>query len=159
MQMCGSAPAAEDVTQETFLALFRQMHAYDETRGAVVSYLFGIARHHVIRRLGGVDKPLDHGDDATEGFSASHPANPFDRLVRAETVDRVRAAVQSLPIPYREAVVLCELHEMDYASAAAVLECPIGTVRSRLHRARALLIEKLSAAAEPRARAASGGTR
>jgi RNA polymerase sigma-70 factor (ECF subfamily) len=49
-----------------------------------------------------------------------------------------------LPQAYRETIVLCDLQEMDYQSAATLLECPIGTVRSRLHRARALLAEKLS---------------
>ena len=46
---------------------------------------------------------------------------------------------------YREVVVLCELQEMDYAAAAGIIQCPIGTVRSRLHRARTLLTAKLAA--------------
>jgi RNA polymerase sigma-70 factor (ECF subfamily) len=57
----------------------------------------------------------------------------------------VRAAVRSLPPQYREVIVLCELQEMDYAAAAGVIRCPIGTVRSRLHRARTLLSAKLAA--------------
>jgi len=64
---------------------------------------------------------------------------------RAEVVGAVRAAIKSLPTAYREVVVLCELEEMDYAGAAAVIGCPVGTVRSRLHRARALLASKLEA--------------
>jgi RNA polymerase sigma-70 factor (ECF subfamily) len=55
----------------------------------------------------------------------------------------VRSAVLALPVHYREVVVLCELHEMDYAQAAAALGCAVGTVRSRLHRARGLLAERL----------------
>ena len=51
--------------------------------------------------------------------------------------------MQTLPPRYREVVVLCDLEEVDYAEAAFVLACPVGTVRSRLHRARALLLEKL----------------
>ena len=54
-------------------------------------------------------------------------------------------AVQSLPPAYREVVALCDLQEMDYATVAQVIQCPIGTVRSRLHRARGLLLRKLSA--------------
>ena len=49
----------------------------------------------------------------------------------------------ALPAHYREALVLCELHEMSYAEAADALSCAVGTVRSRLHRARAMLAEKL----------------
>jgi RNA polymerase sigma-70 factor (ECF subfamily) len=68
----------------------------------------------------------------------------LDDLTRAETIAAVREAIASLPPVYREVVVLCELQEMNYADAAAVVECPIGTVRSRLHRARALLTTKLA---------------
>ena len=66
--------------------------------------------------------------------------------MRAETIERVRRAVLALPVNYREAVVLCDLEEMDYAQAAAALGCAVGTVRSRLHRGRALLLEKLRVA-------------
>ena len=59
-------------------------------------------------------------------------------------IDVVRQAVQSLPPVYREVVALCDLQEMDYATVAHVIQCPIGTVRSRLHRARALLLRKLA---------------
>ena len=63
--------------------------------------------------------------------------------VRNETIGRVRQAVLSLPANYREVVVLCDLQEMSYEEAAAALRCAIGTVRSRLHRGRSLLMEKL----------------
>ena len=66
-------------------------------------------------------------------------------LSREETIQTVRAAIASLPAAYREAVVLCELQEMTYADAATIAHCPVGTVRSRLHRAKALLMTKLSA--------------
>jgi RNA polymerase sigma-70 factor (ECF subfamily) len=69
--------------------------------------------------------------------------NPLAELARSELIETVRQAVLALPAHYREVVVLCELHEMSYAEAAAVLGCAVGTVRSRLHRARALLVERL----------------
>jgi len=64
-------------------------------------------------------------------------------LTRRETIDAVRQAIVSLPAAYREVVVLCDLQEMDYRDAAATLDCPVGTVRSRLHRARTMLMAKL----------------
>jgi RNA polymerase sigma-70 factor (ECF subfamily) len=64
-------------------------------------------------------------------------------LLRAEWIEVLRKAVISLPKRYREVVALCDLEEIDYVEAAAMLGCPVGTVRSRLHRARALLLEKL----------------
>jgi RNA polymerase sigma-70 factor (ECF subfamily) len=64
-------------------------------------------------------------------------------LARSEQIASVRQAVVSLPAPYREAVVLCELQELSYAEAAAAAGCSVGTIRSRLHRARAILAKKL----------------
>ena len=58
-------------------------------------------------------------------------------------------AIDALPAPYREVLVLCELDELDYADAAAVIGCPIGTVRSRLHRAKTLLLQKLGPVLRP----------
>jgi RNA polymerase sigma-70 factor (ECF subfamily) len=68
---------------------------------------------------------------------------PIEDLARAETIELVRKAVLSLPAKYREVVVLCELQDVSYGEAAEILDCAIGTVRSRLHRARALLLAKL----------------
>jgi RNA polymerase sigma-70 factor (ECF subfamily) len=60
-----------------------------------------------------------------------------------ERMKQVRAAVLELPAEFREAVVLCELEELSYEEAAQAAGCPIGTIRSRLHRGRALLLAKL----------------
>lgn len=142
--MCG-ADAADDVVQDTFLAVLRHSERYDPTRGQVGPYLFGIARHLILKRLTRGDaafaEPLDGEADAPE---AVDDLTVLEALTREETIEAVRAAVQSLPLAYREAVVLCELQEMDYAAAAEIVGCPIGTVRSRLHRAKALLTSKLA---------------
>jgi RNA polymerase sigma factor (sigma-70 family) len=68
-------------------------------------------------------------------------------LERRLSIDLVHRLVLTLPVAYREALVLCDLHELGYAEAAAALGCPVGTVRSRLHRARALLAEKVRSGA------------
>ena len=80
--------------------------------------------------------------------------DPLGDLERAEGVERLRRMVLSLPVQYREAVVLCDLQELSYADAAAAMGCNVGTVRSRLHRARELLAAKLRAA-HPQAGAAT----
>jgi RNA polymerase sigma-70 factor (ECF subfamily) len=87
-----------------------------------------------------------------------HP-DPVGELAQAERLDALRIAVASLPIRYREAVVLCDLQEMSYADAAAVIGCAIGTVRSRLHRGRALLTAKMQAAETGQAQGADGPIR
>jgi RNA polymerase sigma-70 factor, ECF subfamily len=142
--MCGR-DAADDIVQETFLAVLRGSGRYDAARGSVGNYLFGIARHFVLKRLSSRELATFELDDVSE-IAAIDQSLPtvLDSLSRAETVQAVRAAVATLPAPYREAVVLCELQEMSYADAAAVAQCPVGTVRSRLHRAKALLLMKLT---------------
>jgi len=144
-QMSGSVTLAEDVTQEVFLFLMRDAHVFDPTRGSLNSFLLGVARNYVLRRL--------RGDHLLAARSAEldpeiideqiDESNPLEDLTRAESIESVRRAVLSLPERYREVVVLCDLQEMSYGEAAEVLQCAIGTVRSRLHRARALLLNKL----------------
>ena len=152
LQMSGSPALAEDVTQEVFMALLRDGTTYDTARGPLNWFLLGIARNLVRQRLGRehfyaalADEPSDDGS-VTQGSQAG--SDPLDELARSETIETVRKAVLSLPPRYREVVVLCELQELSYAEAASVLECAIGTVRSRLHRGRALLIEKMQPARE-----------
>jgi RNA polymerase sigma-70 factor (ECF subfamily) len=150
LQMSGSEAIAEDVTQEVFLALMSDATRFDSSRGSLSSYLYGIARNHVLRRLER-DRPfVQIADDGGEGGEPQtehwvSTDNPHDDLQRNEMIGRLRQAVLALPEHYREVVVLCDLHEMSYVEAASALGCAIGTVRSRLHRARALLLGKLSA--------------
>lgn len=151
LQMSGSKTVAEDVTQEVFLFLMREGHVFDPARGSVSAFLMGVARNHVLRRLR-VDQVLAPlGDDADDDVPLMHASNdlcPLEDLTRAETIESVRKAVLSLPSKYREVVVLCELQEISYGETAEILGCAIGTVRSRLHRARALLLAKLRPATE-----------
>ena len=134
--MCG-ADAADDVVQDTFMNALLKSERYDASKGAVLSYLLGTARHLMLRRLS------NSREFASEELDFIDHETPLDNVARQETIDVVRAAVQSLPAAHREVIVLCELEEMDYTEAAAVLQCPIGTVRSRLNRARTMLGRKL----------------
>jgi RNA polymerase sigma-70 factor, ECF subfamily len=113
-----------------------------------------VARNHVLRRLRRERFYVSMEEEST-GDSAQNVArtteNPLDDLSRTETIESVRRAVLALPERYREVVVLCDLQEMSYLEAAEVLGCAVGTVRSRLHRARALLIEKMRPAEEEKA--------
>lgn len=149
LQMSGSKSIAEDVTQEVFLFLMREGHVFDPTRGSLSAFLLGVARNHVLRRVRTELSliPIGEDDDDDAGLPASD-LRPLDELARAETIELVRKAVLSLPAKYREVVVLCELQDVSYGEAAEILGCAIGTVRSRLHRARALLLAKLRPAEE-----------
>ena len=146
LQMSGSKSIAEDVTQEVFLFLMREGRVFDPSKGAVSAFLFGVARNHVLRRLRTEHLLAPLADDSDEDDVFSQPSAdmcPLEDLTRAETIESVRKAVLSLPAKYREVVVLCELQDVSYGETAEILGCAIGTVRSRLHRARALLLAKL----------------
>lgn len=144
LQMTGSTSQAEDVTQEVFMALIRDPSSFDAGRGTLRAFLLGIARNHVLRRF---DKDRYYVPIDVE--AETRPAageGPLDQVSRDEVIETVRRAILSLPENYREAVVLCDLQELSYAEAAVVLSCAVGTVRSRLHRGRAMLLEKLQPA-------------
>ena len=146
LQMSGSKSIAEDVTQEVFLFLMREGQVFDPAKGALSAFLLGVARNHVLRRLRVEHLLAPLGEDADDDapfLQASTDMCPLEDLTRAETIESVRKAVLSLPAKYREVVVLCELQEVSYGETAEILNCAIGTVRSRLHRARALLLAKL----------------
>lgn len=146
LHMSGSASLAEDITQEVFLALLRPECGFDPARGTLSGYLYGIARKLVLRHMerGRADVALDTESDEAVFPELSVDEDVLARLTHREGIEALRRAVATLPRRYREVVVLCDLEEVDYAEAAAILVCPIGTVRSRLHRARSLLLDKLN---------------
>jgi RNA polymerase sigma-70 factor (ECF subfamily) len=137
LRMTGSESDADDVVQELFLALIRNARGYDPERGELRSYLYGLARRLILRRLP-AEPPVN--EDTPE---AAVEDDPFERLDLEQRLELVRTAVASLPAAYREVVVLCDLEEMSYADAAASLGCAVGTVRSRLHRSRAMLLDRM----------------
>jgi RNA polymerase sigma-70 factor (ECF subfamily) len=152
--MAKSRSFAQDVTQEVFLNVLENAGRFDAAKGTVRAWLFGCARYVILDRLRLERRWCEElAEEAGEYGSDEH-------VLLQQRVARLRAAVAQLPVEYREAVVLCELQELSYAETAAVLACPIGTVRSRLHRGRALLAAMLaeedSTAAEVTAQAAVG---
>jgi RNA polymerase sigma-70 factor (ECF subfamily) len=153
LRMSGSESVAEDVTQDVFIALMRDGWQYDVTRGSVSAYLYGMARNRVLRRLERDRSFVSMGDELEDDDTAMNEQfitreDPLAEFTRNEVIDSVRQAILALPAHYREVVVLCNLQEMSYEEAASVIGCAVGTVRSRLHRARAMLIEKLQAPKE-----------
>ena len=147
LHLSGSPTAAEDIVQEVFITLLRGDLGFNPERGTLSGYLFGIARKQALRLIERTrfDCTIegDTGEDATLPQLAVD-ADPLKEYTHRESLEALRKAVVALPRRYREVVVLCDLEEVDYADAALALGCPIGTVRSRLHRARALLLDKLN---------------
>ena len=146
LQMSGSPSVAEEVTQEVFLTVIRDASRFDPQRGTLLGYLYGIARNQVLRSLerDRLYVPMQEEPEC-DGSQWTAREDTLGDLTRGETIESVRQAVLALPANFREVVVLCDLHEMSYADAAAALGCALGTVRSRLHRARGMLLDKLKA--------------
>lgn len=161
LHMSGNPAVAEDVTQEVFMTLIRDTARFDPTRGTLGGFLFGVARNHLRKRWEQDRRSVSLSEDADEmgrtvsnisgkssGASGNGNGNgafarPHDEFASLETAHHVRQAISTLPENYREVVVLCELEEMSYEEAASALNCPVGTIRSRLHRAREILVQKL----------------
>ncbi|MGH9722016.1 MAG: RNA polymerase sigma factor [Bryobacteraceae bacterium] len=146
LQMTGEAALAEEVVQEVFLEVIRARGRFDAARGSVASWMFGIARNLVLRRLEQEGK-YAHVEESDETGIETAESSPLEDLTRAEGLKNLRQAVLALPPAYRETVVLCDLQELSYDDAAAALGCPVGTIRSRLNRGRAMLAERLRAKA------------
>ena len=147
LHMTGSRTAAEEVAQEVFVRLLGPHLHFDDRRGSLEAYMYGVARNlvRVLRRKGSVEEVVEQ--------SAEHDI--LGDLIKDQATTALHRALDDLPEHYRDAVVLCDLEERSYEDASRLMECPVGTVRSRLHRARALLASRLKpeqATAEARAR-------
>jgi RNA polymerase sigma-70 factor (ECF subfamily) len=143
--MAKSRSFAQDVTQEVFLNVLENASRFDSAKGSVRAWLFGCARYVTLDRLRVERRWTD--DMPPDGVALDGD----ERLLTDQRIEKLHAAIARLPVEYREALVLCELQELSYAETAAVLGCPVGTVRSRLHRGRALLTAMLDQREQPAA--------
>jgi RNA polymerase sigma-70 factor (ECF subfamily) len=143
----GSTAHAADVTQETFVHFMTRPAQYDPMRGTLGAWLCGVARNLARKAVGGREDATDPellADDAAPYEQHVDRDTPLDRLMRGEVAEQVRRAVAALAPHYRDVLILCELSELSYAEAAQVCGIDIGTVRSRLSRARAQLAQRLA---------------
>jgi RNA polymerase sigma-70 factor (ECF subfamily) len=147
LRMTGNTWAAEEIVQDVFMTLMRVPKKYDSTRGTLGGFLYGIARNRVMKHLERLPREISleekNEDGSGSGIVLQDTSTPATQAEKRERADHVRAAVLDLPPDFREAVVLCELEELSYEEAAQTVGCPIGTIRSRLHRGRALLMARL----------------
>jgi len=136
--MTGDANRAAEITQDAFVWLIHHPADFDADRGSLAAYLGGVARK-LLQRLERNERrwlPLPEIEPGGDGDVAAD-------LARAIDTAALRKLIAALPLRYREAVVLCDLEGASYEEAAGRLGCAVGTVRSRLHRARQLLVRKL----------------
>jgi RNA polymerase sigma-70 factor (ECF subfamily) len=145
---CGSSAHAADVVQEVFMGLLTGRFAFDPLRGQLLPFLFGVARNLILK----LETPRQHapapadgdddGDDSLE--LPADGACPLARVLHNEAAEEVRRALSLLAPHYRDVVILYEMHELSYAEIAGICQVDIGTVRSRLSRARAALAKRLA---------------
>jgi RNA polymerase sigma-70 factor (ECF subfamily) len=142
LRLSGDPDDAADLVQEVLLRVRRGLRTYRP--GSMEGWLWRITRNafldEVRRRR---RRPSDAlPDDLERRSQLAHPSAE-DQLAAATLDDRIQQALLSLPFEYREAVVLCDLVGMSYEEIAQVTDVPVGTVRSRIHRGRRMLREKL----------------
>jgi len=143
-RLTGNRADAEDLTQETFVRVFRSLHSYQP--GNFEGWLHRITTNLFLdqaRRRSRVR--MDPIGEASERLPAAHDSGEPERGFEHAHLDLdVQAALDALPPKYRAAVVLCDIEGLSYEEIAATLGIKMGTVRSRIHRARALLRDQLA---------------
>ncbi len=151
----GSRETAEDLAQEAFVRLYRHAREYREVAKAT-TWLYKIATNLALNEIRdrrhrprlSLDAPVSFrstGRELGDGLADRRAPDPAAAAESRDLRDRVKAAVDGIPEPYRAAILLCDLEGMSYQEAAAVLEVPVGTIRSRLFRARERFQERMGA--------------
>jgi RNA polymerase sigma factor (sigma-70 family) len=141
----GRSEDAEDLTQEVFIKVFRTLKTYDPLQAKFATWVNRIARNHLVdhyRRTRGdrVTSTLDDQMPIPDGSSRGNPASSVESRERRE---RLQSGLSKLSPDLREAVILRDLQDLDYAEIAQVLQVPEGTVKSRINRGRLELARAL----------------
>lgn len=147
-RLCGSHERAEDLAQEAFLRLYQNRHRYAE-QGRLQGLLYSMAVNLLRsedrrRRTWRTLLPFLAPSTTSNGFHLDGEPLGERRVLQRELGHQLAAAVAELPLKYREPLVLYEVEEWSYADIASHLECREGTVKSRIHRARQRLKERLA---------------
>lgn len=151
LRMTRDAASAEDLVQETLLRAFRFWHKFEQGTN-VKAWLFRIQTNIFINRYRKVQTEQQiiddrEAEDLLNRYAAEEstfiPPDTREQFFRSVLSDDVMKALDGLPFDFRMAVLLADLHEFSYKEIAEVLDCPVGTVMSRLHRARKLLQAQL----------------
>ena len=144
-----NAPEAEDLVQETYVKALRGFSGF-QLGTNFRAWMFRILRNTFLTSRTGLKSPAMSNDEVDFDKIATASPNPESVLIAQANRELVRQGLTDLPLPYREILLLCEVEEMSYEDIAQVLAVPLGTVMSRLHRARkalrALLAEKFKGA-------------
>jgi RNA polymerase sigma-70 factor (ECF subfamily) len=139
-RLLGSPATAEDVMHDCFASILGNFDRFDPGRASLRTYLYAAAHNLARKHL------RDPDNDASEELpmDLSAPSGPLDQLLGKELCDVVKSAVDSLPTRQKEVLVLAEYEELPLAEVAAIVGADLGSVKARLHRARANLKSALA---------------
>lgn len=144
---CGSTANAADVVQDVFMRLLTDGLNYDSMRGELRFYLFGVARKLVLKFDYSLasNASADDSDEEEWTFEVACDApDPLERLLTNQMAEQTRAAIAALSPHYRDVLILFEIQELSYLDIAEICQINVGTVRSRLSRARYFLAQQLA---------------
>jgi RNA polymerase sigma factor (sigma-70 family) len=148
-RLAGDRMTAEEILQDTLLAVWRSAASF-EGRSKATTWLFGVARRQAHNRLRGRSCPEPIGAPLPEGPErADQGAGPDDLAIAAAGGTPVAAAIDRLPDHHRDVIALVFVAGLPLADVAEVLTIPVGTVKSRLHHARAAIAAALTAQEVP----------
>jgi RNA polymerase sigma-70 factor, ECF subfamily len=134
-RMLGTIGAAEDITQECFLALLQKPQLFNPDRASLRTYMCAAARNMAWKQMR-FRKMQNDTDEDEDYCDAERHDGPYEQMVSSEIADHVRQAILSLPPLQREAIILYEYEELSLSDIAAVAQTDVGSIKSRLHRAR-----------------------
>ncbi len=136
----GRTAEAEDLTQEIFIKIFQTLRSYDAAQGAFSTWLNRVARNHLVDHYRRTRKDRDTASlDEEPGLLDARPGpgpGPVGRVESRERKELLQGGLDQLSPDLREAVILRDLHDLDYQEIAQVLGVPEGTVKSRINRGR-----------------------
>jgi len=148
LMRCGQSALAADVVQDVFMGLLSRSYRYDAGLGSLQNFLFGVARNLLLKQDQAERRhqPLpafgeEYGEENGEEVLMSETTEAADVIFHQQMTEHVRQAVAVLRPHYRDVIILYELQELSYAEIAVICDIDIGTVRSRLSRARAAILQ------------------
>ncbi len=156
VRMVHDRGAAEDIVQETFLSAYRALPAF-RGESSFYTWLFRIAinkaKNHLTSRNGGAGMEVqltpEHEDGSVSAAAVVDHDSPLDALEQMRTLDVMSATLDRMSPAYSAPLLLFEIEALTYAEIAAIMDCPVGTVRSRIFRARELIARALHAFNDP----------
>lgn len=144
-RFAGRVDEAEDLTQEIFVKVYQNLDRYDDSQGNFTTWLTTVARNQAIDhyRQRRQERLRQAGDSGTLDVMPSSDEGPFDAVERDERVRLLHRGLRALPKDLREPLLLCDLRGLTYEETSAVLQIPLGTVKSRINRGRLELARRL----------------